>query len=115
MGSSYDGTRGLWWNGTTSSQTTFQDDVTRLSRDANGFGYRADDHADTVLGATPLVADFAARVFGSGIISTTGDLDLFSFVTGTGTIRFTTMLAEFGGMLDSTLQLFAMDGTLLQT
>ena len=115
MGSSYDGTRGLWWNGTTSSPTTIQDDVARLSRSANGFGYRADDHAGTVLGATPLIANSAAQVFGSGIITTTGDLDLFSFVTGTGTIRFTTTLAEFGGMLDSTLQLFGMDGTLLQT
>ena len=115
MGSSYSGTRGLWWHGTTSSPTTFQDDLARLSRSANGFGYRADDHAGTVLGATPLIANPAAQVFSSGIITTTGDLDLFSFVTGTGTIRFTTALSEFGGMLDSTLQLFGMDGTLLQT
>lgn len=115
MGSSYGSTRGLWWYGTTSSETRFQDDLAELARSTNGFGYRDDDHADSVLGATPLIADLAGRVADSGIITTIGDLDLFSFVTGTGTIRFTTALAEFGGMLDSTLQLFNIDGTLLQT
>ncbi|HEV2294686.1 MAG TPA: zinc-dependent metalloprotease family protein [Tepidisphaeraceae bacterium] len=115
MGSSYGSTRGLWWRGTTSSPTTIQDDLALLARTTNGFGYRADDHAGTVLDATPLIADSAGRVAGSGIIGTISDLDLFSFVTGTGTIGFTTALAEFGGMLDSSLQLFAGDGALLHT
>ncbi|MGB7158346.1 MAG: zinc-dependent metalloprotease family protein [Tepidisphaeraceae bacterium] len=115
MGSSYSGTRGLWWNGTTSSQTTFQDDLARLARTANGFGYRADDHANTPLDATALLASGAGAVASAGVITTISDLDLFSFVTGTGTIRFSTALAEFGGMLDSTLQLFGADGSLLQT
>ncbi len=115
MGSSYSSTRGLWWYGTTSSPTTFQDDLAQLARTTNGFGYREDDHGGNPLGATPLIADLAGRVTDSGIITTIGDLDLFSFITGTGTIRFATALAEFGGMLDSTLQLFRADGTLLQT
>lgn len=115
MGSSYGSTRGLWWNGTTSSPTTYQDDLARLARDANGFGYRDDDHADTLAGATSLLGDEFGRVSSAGIITTIGDLDLFSFVTGTGTVRFATALAEFGAMLDSSLQLFGIDGSLLQS
>jgi hypothetical protein len=115
MGNSYSAARGLWWNGTTTSSTTIQDDLSVLSRPTNAFGYRADDHADLFADATSLIADPLGRVSSSGIISKTSDLDLFSFQTGTGTIRFQTALAEYGGMLDSTLQLFAADGTLMQT
>lgn len=115
MGSSYGSTRGLWWNGTTTSPTTIQNDLTKLVSTTNGFGYRPDDHAGFAAAATPLTADIIGRVGASGIIGQTSDLDLFRFETGTGTIRFSTALAEFGGMLDSTLQLFTSTGTLLQT
>jgi hypothetical protein len=115
MGVSYSSTRGLWWKGTTTSATTIQDDLAVISRSTNGFGYRPDDHAGTLAGATSLVPNASGAVSASGIIGNTSDLDLFSFVTGTGTLTFSSIVANYGAMLDSTLQLFDSAGHMLQT
>jgi hypothetical protein len=115
MGVSYSSTRGLWWQGTTTSATTIQDDLAVIARSTNGFGYRPDDHAGVLAGATSLIPNATGQFSSAGIIGNTLDLDLFSFVTGAGTIRFSTAIATFGGMLDSTLQLFAADGSVIQT
>jgi fibronectin type 3 domain-containing protein len=88
MGNSYGATRSLWWYGTTSSSTTFQDDMAVLARSTNGFGYRADDHGNSAGTATPLVIS-GSTATGSGIIATMTDLDTFSFNTGSGTVSFT--------------------------
>ena len=115
MGSSYDSTRGLWWYGNTFSPTAYQDDLAILSNNNNGFGYRADDHGDSFADATELALDITGKIRGDGIISRMTDADLFAFSTGAGNISFSLATAPFGGMLDSTLRLFAGDGTLLQT
>ena len=47
------GQRSLWWAGL-NSEGVFQDDMATLARSANGFGYRADDHAEEILGASPM-------------------------------------------------------------
>ncbi|WP_169978968.1 fibronectin type III domain-containing protein [Tautonia rosea] len=88
MGNSYGATRSLWWNGTTSSASTFQDDMAVISRSANGFGYRADDHGNTAGSATPLTIS-GSTATASGIIGQMSDLDTFSFSTGAGTVSFT--------------------------
>ncbi len=52
----------------------------------NGFGYRADDHADSSGAATALDRN-GLIVSGSGIIGQAGDVDVFSFtVTGGGQV-----------------------------
>lgn len=115
MGSSYGSERGLWWYGTTSSRTTFQDNLAVLTNSSNGFGYRPDDHGNTLATATPLTADETGAVTPiAGIISTNDDMDMFSFQTGTGTVSFWMTLAEYGAMLDATLRLFDGSGQLLQ-
>ena len=116
MGSSYGSTRGLWWNGTSTSPTTFQDDLAILSNSNNGFGYRDDDHGDSAASATPLSASVSGLIDATyGIIERITDADLFSFSTAAGSVTFWLATAEFGGMLDSTLRLFSGAGALLQT
>jgi hypothetical protein len=118
MGSSYSSARGLWWLGqSVQPPASPQDDLSILSNATNGFGYRADDHGNTVASATALTTDITGRVVSTGgIISTITDADLFSFTTGApGPASFWLSLAEFGTMLDATLRLFTADGTLLET
>lgn len=88
MGLSYNAVRGLWWYGTSSiSATSYQDDMALIARPANGFGYRSDDHGDTVTSATPLVLS-GGQASGAGIIGSTADRDYFSFTTGGGPVSF---------------------------
>jgi fibronectin type 3 domain-containing protein len=88
MGNSTGARRGLWWYGTTTSATTYQDDMAIIARSTNGFGYRADDHGGSAGSASPLTVSGTA-VSGSGIITQTTDQDFFSFSTGTGTVSVT--------------------------
>ena len=48
-----------------------------------GFGYRADDHSDSIVGASPLVG---GSVLASGVIEQTGDIDIFEFTVGGGNV-----------------------------
>ncbi|MHB1036352.1 MAG: hypothetical protein ACYC0Y_17045, partial [Pirellulales bacterium] len=112
MGVSYYAARSTWYNGTSTSATTYQDDVTVLSRSANGFGYRPDDHGNTVGTATALsVANNQAT--GSGILTTTADVDYFSFTTGSGQVSFTLNVAEVGPDLDARLELRRATGEVI--
>ena len=83
MGNSYYATRSLWWYGTSTSSTTYQDDMAVISRSTNGFGYRPDDHGNTAGSASPLTVSGTAAS-GDGIITQTTDVDVFSFSTGAG-------------------------------
>src|SRR5262245_3542594 len=111
MGNSYTSTRGLWWSGTDSYNTN-QDDLSVLSRAANGFGYRADDHGNSAASASALVIA-EDRATGSGIITTTSDVDYFSFTTGAGPVSFTVEVPAGINNLDSRLELRNSVGTLI--
>lgn len=88
MGNSYSARRSLWWYGTTTSASSFQDDMATLARSANGFGYRADDHGGSAGSASPLTVS-GTSVSGGGIVGQTTDVDAFSFSTGSGTVSLT--------------------------
>lgn len=88
MGDSYYATRSLWWYGTSTSSTTYQDDMAVISRSANGFGYRPDDHGNTAGSASPLTVSGTAAS-GDGVVTQTSDVDVFSFSTGSGPVSFT--------------------------
>lgn len=49
----------------------------------NGFGYRPDDHGNTIGSATTMAGPAVAA---SGVVETTNDVDVFAFTTGTGTV-----------------------------
>jgi len=114
MGNSYDATRGLWWNGTTTSPTTRQDDMAVLAGTNNGFGYRVDDHANTI-GSADALRVVADAVSGSGVIEKTSDADYFSFTTGAGMVNFSIDTAAIGPMLDLKAELIKSDGTVVAT
>lgn len=115
MGDSYSATRGLWWYGTSAvSSTTIQDDMAVISRTANGFGYRLDDYGNTAATATALTVS-GSQLSGSGFITTTNDVDYFSFSTDAGQIGINvSVLATFND-LDAKLQLFDANGGLIAT
>jgi hypothetical protein len=112
MGNSYYAARGLWWYGTTTSSSTFQDDMAILSNATNGFGYRADDHGGTPATATALTVNGSAAS-GSGIIERTNDADFFSFTTSGGQVSFTATVAQHGPTLDLRLEIQNASGTVL--
>lgn len=112
MGSSYSASRSLWWYGTTTSATSFQHDLDVIARSANGFGYRADDHASFATAATSL--DFSASSFtASGVIEQMNDLDYFGLSTAGGTFTFTVAVAAPYNNLDTRLELRDANNNLL--
>lgn len=113
MGNSYSATRGLWWNGTSSaSSTTIQDDLAVLSRPANGFGYRPDDHGNNALNATALVGT-GNLVSGSGVLTTTSDVDYFSFETNAGDVTVSVTVPSAVNNLDARIELRDSSGNLI--
>jgi hypothetical protein len=112
MGNSYSATRGTWWYGTTTSSSTYQDDMSMIARSTNGFGYRSDDHGNSAEAATPLtVSD--NLVFGGGVITSTADVDYFSFTAGEGPISMTVNVASGINNLDARLELRDAAGSLI--
>jgi hypothetical protein len=112
MGVSYFGARGLWFRSDSTSEGFIQDDLAIISGN-NGFGYRADDHSNSIVGATPLslVGTF---VSGNGIIERADDQDFFQFtVTEDSNALLQVLGSAFNQMLDPSLALYSSDGTLL--
>lgn len=114
MGNSYYASRGIWWYGTSTSSTTYQDDLSILSNSNNGFGYRNDGIGHTLSSATPLTIS-GPSVSGSGILAQTTQRDYFSFTTDAGTITLNGNVAQYGAMLDLKLELWTSTGTLVAT
>jgi hypothetical protein len=81
-----------------------------ISRAANGFGYRSDDHGNASGSATSLSGSSLST---SGIISQTSDSDYFSFGTTGGQVSFAADIATYGGMLDVKLSLYNSSGGLV--
>jgi hypothetical protein len=86
------------------ANNTNQDDLAIISSLSNGnnFGLRADDHGNTLAGATALIGDSPST---SGIIGTRTDVDVFSFTTSGGDVSFSADNAAVGPNLDIQLTL----------
>lgn len=109
MGNSYGPSRSTWHNGTTSaSATTLQDDLAVIASATNGFGYKADDYADTLAAATQLAATTG------GLLHANSDVDVFKFSTAGGTSSFNLTL-PVGANLDTKLRLLNSSGGVVQT
>jgi PKD repeat protein len=114
MGLAYYSARGTWWNGPNSmGWATMQDDMAVIARTQNGFGYRPDDHASVFSSAAAVtVANSAFSV--SGVIEQTTDRDVFRFTTSaSGTVTLNLSVAQYGAMLDGTLQIWDSQGNVL--
>ncbi len=112
MGNSYYTSISTWHNGTTTSSSTYQDDMAVIARPANGFGYRADDYGSTLGTASSL--NVAAGAFSAtGIIAQNSDVDVFSFTAGSGAATIQINVASVGANLDAVLEIYSSDGTLV--
>lgn len=112
MGNSYSATRGLWWNGpNTNGPNAIQDDMARIARAANGFGYRPDDHGNTPGTATQL-SGAGGELTASGVITTTSDVDYFSFETDAGEVTLS-LTVPLNNNLDAQLELRSTSNELI--
>jgi hypothetical protein len=114
MGRSYEAERGLWWKGQDSLiWNHIQYDLDSFAGDVNLFDFRPDDHADTFDQADALQIS-GTSALGSGVIEYMTDKDFFSFATLGGQIHLEIDPFSPGGMLDASLALYDINGTLLQ-
>jgi hypothetical protein len=113
MGYVYTAKTRTWHNGASGSATTFQDDLAVIANGVNGFGYRADDHGNTLVNASALSTAGVAWV-GSGTIETNSDVDVFSFtVSNDDTYHFAVDPAPTNPNLDAIMELRDAAGTLI--
>lgn len=113
MGSSYSAQRSKWAYGQSAiGYSSYQDDMAIISSNTNGFGYRVDDHGDTI-GTADGLDSSSQNVSGSGVITKINDIDVFSFYTEAGPVSFTVQGPQFGGLLDATLKLVDLNGNVI--
>ncbi|MBW1295634.1 PKD domain-containing protein [Aquimarina litoralis] len=82
---------GQWSKGEYDNAITQEDDMGIIAGNRNGFGYKEDDHADTVSEATPIQVSSDGTVdpaLHQALISTKEDKDVFSFITAGGEVNF---------------------------
>ncbi len=87
MGAPFNKNVTQWSNGDYSGATTTQDDLSIITKPANGFGYRTDDYGSSI-GTASTLTDVDGSIFAWGIIERNTDLDFFEFTTGAGTVTF---------------------------
>jgi|GEM_PF-1836454 len=113
MGTSYDRIIVQWSKGEYASANNKQDDVAIIAGNANGFGYVADEAADTRANATGLT--LSGNTFSqAGAISSASDADWYRFTVTDLSINLRVDPAELSPNLDLTLELYDSTGQLLQ-
>lgn len=103
--------RSTWSAGPTHSgqpPVVNQDDVAMIVAPGNGIVGRPDDHAATIADATALPV-----AGGVGVLETSSDRDVFSFVSPGGNASLTAMVDAYSGNGDLTLRVYDSAGTLL--
>lgn len=109
MGAGFGRQLSQWSQGEYPNAYTQQDDLATITT-RNGFGYRDDDHADTLAAATPLGV-FSGSA--TGLISTRTDVDLFVIDVVAGTLSIDVSPAAVGPNLDVLAELLDASGQVL--
>lgn len=104
-----------WSKGEYANPSQLEDDLAIISNSTNGIGYRTDDVANSIAGAAPLSIDGSGIVSSSGNISTTSDIDMFSFTTTGGTVTLNLKPAAKHPNLDIIAVLYNSAGSPLAT
>ncbi|WP_346881576.1 thrombospondin type 3 repeat-containing protein [uncultured Algibacter sp.] len=102
-----------WSLGEYTNASNTQNDVQIIAGGGNSFGFVPDDHGNTTDNATALIADAGGNVSNVenfGIISKRDDLDVFSFLTQTGTAIFNFQPHDVFPNLDIKARLLDLDG-----
>ena len=104
-----------WSNADYEGATIDQDDLTVITSNRNGFGYRDDDHGNGLQSATTITANASQQITAWGIVEQTEDQDWFSFQTGTGNV--TLNIDPFGQdpNLDIEARLHDVSGNVIAT
>ncbi len=129
MGTGYNRNVSQWSKGEYFDANNIQDDLAVI---AGKVSYRTDDHGNTLGTATPLVVTGGTSIASTtleddpanaatankGVIERNTDVDVFSFVTGAGTVTLNANpwkqpSGTFGGNLDILLELYNEAGTLV--
>ena len=88
MGAPYSRNLSQWSKGEYAAANNNEDDLAIITSGANGFGYRADDRADTFGGAAPLLRSPGQSLLRrAGIIERNTDSDMHSFTVTTGQVN----------------------------
>lgn len=117
MGNSYYKNMSNWNNGPTPYGCTNVQDNLSIITTQNGFGYRADDFADTFGAATQVNGNFSTQ----GIISTNTDKDAFKVIIAKNAnfhinaVPFSVGTNNTGANLDIKLMLYNAAGALINT
>ncbi|MFM2170915.1 MAG: hypothetical protein RI957_1144 [Verrucomicrobiota bacterium] len=100
-----------WSRGEYLSANNTENDLNRITT-LNGFGYRADAVSNTITGATPL-ANTSGSFSASGILETTGDLDVFSFTTNGGACSFSALGDSLSQNVDASIEILDASGAVI--
>lgn len=129
MGTGYGRNVSQWSKGDYYQANNTEDDLSIIT---GKLGYRTDDHGGTVASATPLTLSSGTQIVSTtpetdptnanpankGVIERNTDVDIFSFVTGSGTVRLKVdpwiqPAGTRGGNLHLRLDLYNETGTLV--
>jgi PKD repeat protein len=105
-----------WSKGEYTGANNTQDDFAVMQQ--RGAPLRADDHGNSLATATPLASVASGGLqdlSGAGVIEQRGDIDVFSFYAGAGSVSLTLSGAAPSPNLDGSLSLLDATGRLLAT
>lgn len=100
-----------WSRGEYLSANNTENDLNKITT-LNGFGYRADAVSNTIAGAAALSGS-AGSFSASGILETTGDLDVYSFSTAGGICSFNVAGDGLSQNIDASLELLDASGAVI--
>ena len=116
MGTGYYQNLVQWSRGEYPDANNREDEYTVMA--GNGLALRADDHGNTTATATRMASSTAngvTTVYGSGIVNSSTDIDVFSFVAGAGAVSLQVNPANRSPNLDVGVQLRDSAGNVLAT
>ena len=102
-----------WSTGDFPNATSTQDDLAIITDGRNGFGYRQDDHGDSLLNATTLSASATNAFLASGLIETRDDHDAFAFDTTGGNVEVVVTPNQWAANLNVGMQILDASGNVL--
>ena len=116
MGIGYSGSSVQWSKGEYPNANNFEDDLQKIATITSSVGFRSDDHGNFNSAATPIVYNAAGEidpVRSRGIITTPGDVDVFSFTTSGGNTLISVKPVASYANLDVLLKLVDASGRTL--
>lgn len=112
MGASYSPAVTQWSKGEYLNANNKEDDIAIISGSTNGFGFAADEAGGTTTTAAPLNAP-NGTVSQQGVISSSGDIDLYVANIAAGAVTINANPAPLGGNADLLLELLDSTGAVV--